>query len=151
MSTLPFPSESLPRRSLRILCVDDLADIRYVLRLILQHRGHQVTCADDGSEAHTIISDNPGHFDLVITDHQMPVMTGLELVQSLRELQFEGKILIFSSSLDHQVTTAYRELGVDGMLDKPLPPDELIQAIDLVCARTEPTLWVPPQPRAAMA
>ncbi len=137
MSALPYFANISSQRALRILCVDDLADIRYVLHLLLQNQGHQVTCAEDGDEALAILRDDPDAFDLIITDHQMPVMNGLEMVSSLRSVAYRGKILVFSSSLDLQVIQAYRALGVDDILDKPLPPPELFQAINRACLGSE--------------
>lgn len=130
MSALPCTVEPSPRPRLRILCVDDLPEIRHVLQMLLERQGYQVTCVDDGHPAHELIAANPDAYDLIITDHEMPIMTGLELVTCLRCLAYHGKVLVYSSSLDSSTAAAYRQLGVDGLMDKPLAPRALIARIE---------------------
>ena len=68
---------------------------------------------------------NPGVFDIVITDHHMAVMNGIELVMKLRELNFAGKIVVVSSELNLEVEMDYRRLGIDRILYKPVELSEL--------------------------
>lgn len=69
----------------RILVVDDDPSIRHLLTVILMGAGYHVDAASDGGQAWDILQ---GHsYDLVITDNNMPNMTGLELLQ---KLDFEG-------------------------------------------------------------
>jgi CheY-like chemotaxis protein len=107
-------------RPLRILCADDDRMIRDIVQLALTRDGHQVTAVDDGSRAHELVAEAPADYDLVITDHQMPVMTGLELVTCLRALPYHGGILVMSGSIGQALTAEYQALGVDALLDKPV-------------------------------
>lgn len=68
-------------------------------------------------------------FDVVITDHRMPRMTGLQLVRRLRAQDFAGKILVLSGYLSDEDIRAYEELNVDMMMSKPFDFDELQQAM----------------------
>ena len=68
-------------------------------------------------------------FDVVITDHRMPRMTGLQLVRRLRAQDFAGKILVLSGCLSDEDIRAYEELNVDMMMSKPFDFDELQQAM----------------------
>jgi len=68
-------------------------------------------------------------FDLVITDHRMPRMGGLQLVQRLRQKNFAGKILVVSGYLSDEDIQAYEELRVDMMMSKPFDFDELQEAL----------------------
>ncbi len=67
----------------------------------------------------------PDAFDLLLTDHHMPVMNGLELVTAVRSLPFFGKIIVFSSELSPAVAIEYRKFSVDLILQKPIFPSEL--------------------------
>jgi len=118
----------LPRRFLRILYADDLRELREVARISLSREGHGIECVADGSLALARVIADPG-FDLVITDHHMPAMNGLELVTRLREQDFAGKILVFSSELSAAVAADYTRLKVDHILYKPVYPSVLRQVL----------------------
>ena len=73
-----------------ILVVDDEAHILQVLSIKLRNAGYEVLTAVDGEEAFEMASKEPP--DLVITDFQMPYMTGLELCKALREQESTASI-----------------------------------------------------------
>ena len=116
-------------RPLRILYADDLRDLREVLRIALTREGHQIECHADGRMALERIMADYAAFDLLITDHHMPEMNGLELVTRLRQLPFHGKIMVFSSELGQELTDAYHDLKVDLVLHKPIFPSALRTAL----------------------
>ena len=62
---------------------------------------------------------------MIITDHHMPGINGLELVSAVRNLPYHGKIIVFSSELSEAVDSAYRRLKVDHILPKPIFPAQL--------------------------
>lgn len=118
-----------PKRTFRILYADDMCELRDLARLSLPRDGHRVECVANGREALEKITHNPGAFDLVITDHHMPEMNGLELVRLLRQRTYPGKVLVFCSELSREVREAYRRLAVDEVLYKPVVPAELRQVL----------------------
>ncbi len=85
--------------------------------------------AKNGWEALIKVGATARPFDVVITDHRMPRMTGLELVRQLRAQNFGGKILVVSGHLSDEDIRAYEELSVDMMMSKPFDFDELQQAM----------------------
>ena len=95
------------------------------MQIVLIKEGHMVECAADGDLALQKVTADPAAYDLVITDHHMPNLTGLELVTQLRALNFCGKIIVFSSELSQNVGAAYRRLNVDYVLPKPIFPATL--------------------------
>jgi len=113
------------KRTKRVLYVDDMRELREVARLALSRSGHRGECAPDGKDALELVRANPGVFDIVITDHHMAVMNGIELVMKLRELNFAGKIVVVSSELNLEVEMDYRRLGIDRILYKPVELSEL--------------------------
>ena len=113
------------KKTKRVLYVDDMRELREVARLALSRSGHKVDCAPDGTDALELVRANPGAFDIVITDHHMAVMNGMELVMRLRELNFPGKIAVVSSELNGEVETDYRRLGIEKILYKPVELSEL--------------------------
>jgi CheY-like chemotaxis protein len=113
------------KKTKRVLYVDDMRELREVARLALSRSGHKVDCAPDGKDALELVRANPGVFDIVITDHHMDVMNGIELVMKLRELNFAGKIAVVSSELNLEVEAEYRRLGIERILYKPVELSEL--------------------------
>jgi two-component system chemotaxis response regulator CheY len=118
--------ESRPQaKALRILYVDDVVELRELMKLMLSQDGHTVESAVHGVEALTRLAEDAGAFDVVITDHHMPRMDGLELVRRLRQLKFPGRIMIFSSELSPSIADEYADLRVDHFLTKPVSPSVL--------------------------
>ncbi|MGA2691949.1 MAG: response regulator [Opitutaceae bacterium] len=106
--------------SKRVLYVDDMRELREVARLALTRVGHRVEGASDGKDALEMIKADPTSFDIVITDHHMETMNGLELVMRLREANFPGRIAVVSSELNDDVEVEYRRLGIEKILHKPV-------------------------------
>lgn len=115
----------VPGRRLRVLYAEDVPELRELITVLLGTSGHTVETAPNGQEALRLIFTAARAYDVVITDHHMPGMNGLELVQQLRELAFGGKIVVFSSELDREVHDRYARLRVDHILPKPVFPDTL--------------------------
>jgi two-component system, chemotaxis family, chemotaxis protein CheY len=115
---------------MRILHVDDNVICREVVRVVLARAGHSVRSAADGSSGVRMVTVTPHDFDLVITDHEMPGMSGLEVVSNLHGLDFSGKILVYSGALNATLMDAYDLAGVDGFLSKPTPASVLAQVVE---------------------
>jgi two-component system cell cycle sensor histidine kinase/response regulator CckA len=78
-----------------ILVVDDDEDFREVIAAILEKAGYDVLEAPNGAEAAAILDRRPGAVDLLITDIQMPKMTGAQLIECVRchSLTIESRII----------------------------------------------------------
>jgi CheY-like chemotaxis protein len=120
------------KNGLRILTVEDETAVARLLALVLCGPACKVTSAADGGEALSRIAAAQQPFDIVITDHQMPGLSGLQLVRQLRSQDFAGKIVVLSAFLNDENVRAYQALGVDLMLAKPFEMDELRHAIDIL-------------------
>jgi len=113
------------RKTRRVLYVDDMRELREVARLALSRSGHTVACATNGYEAFDMVTACPAAYDIVISDHHMGGMNGLELVMKLREISFGGMIAIVSSEINTEVADEYRRLGVERILYKPVELSDL--------------------------
>ena len=109
-------------RPLHILYAEDLKQLRDFMGIMLGREGHTVETADDGSIALERLKSDLQAFDLLITDHHMPRMNGLDLVRRIRATPFAGRIVVFSSEVSDEVNDQYRQLGVDLILPKPIFP-----------------------------
>lgn len=114
-----------PKKSLRVLYADDMKELRQLLEVVLSRDGHTVESVSDGNLALDLVRADPSAFDVVITDHHMPTVSGLELVARLRAMSYPGRIIVFSSELSEEVDNGYRSHKVDFILPKPVFPSEL--------------------------
>jgi DNA-binding response OmpR family regulator len=114
---------------MQILVVEDEKALAHMIAMVLGGPASKVVRARSGWEALIKIGATSKPFDVVITDHRMPRMTGLELVRQLRKQDFGGKILVLSAHLADEDIQAYEDLSVDMMMSKPFDFDELQQAM----------------------
>ncbi len=106
----------------RILVVDDEAEIRRTLKLLLEQEGYTVRCAANGREALQLLKQEI--VELLITDLVMPEKEGLELIRELRRSAPELKIIAMSGDARHMDPDRNLEiaglLGADASFRKPL-------------------------------
>jgi two-component system sensor histidine kinase EvgS len=108
-----------PTHPLRILTVDDHPANRLLLRQQLTRLGHEVVEAENGEQALECCSEQ--HFDLLITDCQMPVMDGLTLTRLLRERQQQPLIILgLTANAQPEERRRCIAAGMDDCLFKPL-------------------------------
>ena len=119
----------MTKAPLQILTVEDENAVAQLLALVLGGPTAKVTRAADGWEALIKIGASETPFDLVITDHRMPRLGGLDLVRRLRTREFNGKILVLSAHLSDADIQAYEELRVDMMMSKPFDFEEIQNAV----------------------
>ena len=115
---------------LNILAVDDEPAVAHSLTFVLGGPSRRLTTAADGDEALLKVASDRPPFDVIITDNNMPRVSGLELVRRLRADNFGGKIVVLSAHLTEENRRAYTELKVDQMLAKPFDVRELREVID---------------------
>ena len=114
---------------MRILVVEDENDLAHMVAMVLGGPTAKITMASNGWEGLMRIGAAKQPFDVVITDHRMPRMGGLQLVQRLRDKEFGGKILVLSGHLSDEDISAYEAMNVDMMMSKPFDFDELQEAM----------------------
>jgi len=122
----------------RILIVDDFEPGRLVLRERLEIQGYLCHEAENGAEALQSIQTKP--FDLVITDNQMPVMTGLQFLQHLAERPEDQRppVIFTTGQLSEHLSNAAEKAGACAVLQKPYNVQELISEISRIL---EPQEW----------
>lgn len=125
-------NESGSQRALRVLVVEDNDVVRNVLVAWIKKEGMNVKSAVNGREALQMWGDALIAFDVLITDHAMPLMNGLELVRQIRESGIpaaELKVIVYSGGLTLQDIASYRALRTAELFEKPCLPQRLISAI----------------------
>jgi len=121
-----------------ILLVDDEELLLDIGRQILEEYGYRVQTAANGSTALDLIRQQPGTFDLVITDQTMPDLTGEELARELGQLYPELPIILCSGYNALQERSSTEDLGIREYCQKPLDMDLLVETIRKVLDNNNP-------------
>jgi PAS domain S-box-containing protein len=120
-------ADSVVTRRLRILLLDDEQVVRDVISLFLRYEEHHVEVAETAIDALRLIREQK--FDLVITDHAMPGMTGGSFVATLRSAGFDIPILMLTGFGEFMTTSESVPKGVTSLLNKPVTMEDLRSAI----------------------
>ena len=132
----------------KILCVDDDDSIRKLCSVYLTKRGYRVEAAANGVDALTLIASK-GAPDVVITDVNMPLMNGLELVKRLREDRRTARtpIIVLSAAKQEQDILAGYSHGADDYVGKPIDLAVLAVKIETILRQTRAVAEVIAAPR----
>lgn len=132
--------------SVRFLIVDDSESMRRIVRSILLSFGAKTMI--EAPDAHTalakIVSDQP---DIVITDYNMPEMSGVEFVRALRSEDGTSRamtpVIMLTAHAHRSYVIAARDSGVNEFCAKPVRPTDLWQKIAAVIDRPRPFIKAP--------
>ena len=120
----------------KILVADDEIHIVQVLVIKLRNNGYDVISAEDGQQAFELaLKEKP---DIIVTDYQMPKMTGLELVKKLRKTDETKDIpVIILTARSFAIEKQEQEtLKIAKCLSKPFSPKELLNTVESVLCET---------------
>ncbi len=114
----------------KVLVADDEIHIIHVVAIKLRNNGFEVISAANGAEAFELACEEKP--DIIVTDFQMPVMTGLQLVEKLRQCEQTKDIpVIMLTARGFAVEDGQKEdLQISELLSKPFSPKELLRSIE---------------------
>lgn len=118
-----------------ILVVDDDEKITSMLRRSLTFEGHEVTTANNGQEALTLMVDKEPH--LIILDVMMPYVDGWEVCRRLREAGSPVPVLMLTAKDEVQDRVKGLDIGADDYLVKPFALEELLARVRALLRRSE--------------
>ncbi len=113
----------------RILAVDDSPTMRQLVRVTLTRSGYEVMEAEDGAQG--LSKATAEAFDLVLSDINMPVMNGLDMVRALRKLpsyKFTPIVLVTTESQVEKKQEG-KTAGATGWIVKPFEPEQLLAVV----------------------
>jgi PAS domain S-box-containing protein len=116
----------------RILFVDDEIAIAEFAKIMLEQIGYSVSSYPSSMEALNSFCNNPGGFDLVITDQTMPGMRGDQLVLEILKIRHDMPIIVISGYCDMLDTQTASSLGIKELVGKPFSRKTIAQAIHRV-------------------
>lgn len=118
------------RFPVKTLIVDDSKAMRCALKCILGQVGHQVVEAQDGLDALHQLADT-GPVDLMLVDQHMPLMTGLEFMEAVRQVHDhdDTPIVMVTSDKSQETENAAFALGASAFINKPFSSDAFFAAL----------------------
>jgi len=120
----------------RILVVEDDDNLLLMISDALKISGYQVLTASNGFEASQSLRD--GHFDLVVTDINMPKMDGYQLLESMRKRGDDTPAIFLTARNDKPDVNRGLKVGADDYITKPFGLEELTLRIAAILRRTLP-------------
>jgi len=112
----------------KILIVDDSGLSRRILRKALKPTGHQIIEAPDGMTALEQYSLHRP--DLVMLDMTMPEMSGLEVLEKLRQMDAQARVIVATADIQSATRTMAEEAGAIGYLNKPFVAKYVLSAVN---------------------
>ena len=119
----------------RILVADDDEDVRHLISSILAREGFDVKVAADGEEAWDELHRR--HYDLLVTDNEMPRLTGMELIKWIRKDGMNLPVILASGSLSEETTQAYPQLQIAAVIPKPFNIWEFLTLVKIALLESE--------------
>jgi two-component system OmpR family response regulator len=119
--------EARKSTSRQVLVIDDDADVCEMVARTVAKAGFGVDTAHDGEEGWKALCVTK--YDLVITDHHMPGLTGLKLIERLRSVSVEPPCILISGAIPGSEPALRRIVHPDAILEKPFSPCALIERI----------------------
>jgi CheY-like chemotaxis protein len=123
-----------------ILVVDDDADIRTLIRTVLETSGHDVTLAASGREALNKLKRR--QYELVVLDIMMPAMSGYEVLEQIRAMPSRAATPVIVVTAKHDPSGVMREVkgGAIDHLAKPFLPEELEEVVARALSGTQESM-----------
>jgi len=120
----------LPRgRNQRVLFIDDEKMVADVVGRLLSRLGYRAETFTDPEAGVAAFAKDPGSFDLVFTDLTMPGITGVEVARRVIELRPGIPVIMATGYSGSWTAENLRALGISGLVQKPLTPDSLAEAV----------------------
>lgn len=120
---------SLPTGSERILLVDDEKSIIDTGKIILERLGYSVVATSSSKRALRLFKNDPGGFDLVLSDVTMPDLTGIDLARHIMSIRSEVPIILCSGYSDAISSKISKHIGIRQFMTKPFHMDTLAKCI----------------------
>ena len=145
MFTVFLPLATLPQAALegelvdlrgeniRLLLVDDDPSALTAMARSLRQADFIVDTAGSAEKGLSLFEEYPGRYDLVLADHAMPGMTGLEMAEQMLARQMDVKIVICTGHIEPALEEQARKGGVAGFARKPLSPKKLTELVRCHC------------------
>ena len=113
-----------------VLVVDDMLSMRTVITSLLMSSGYKTMEAGSGNLGFQLMQSNS--FDLIISDWNMPGLTGAQFVSSIRTKDAVIPVVMVTAEAGRERILEMRKIGVNGYILKPFKPQALLDVVDRI-------------------
>ncbi len=124
----------------RLIFVDDEKALTHLAERYFKALGYEISIFTSSAEAWDSFADNPGRYDLLITDQTMPQMTGIELIRQIRSVNKQMPIILCTGYNAGLNAKEINEIGINRILHKPMPMKSLAREIRGILGHTDALL-----------
>ncbi len=133
----------------RLLYIDDDESIVFLLKRLLERRGYIVNGCVDARAAIDQLRGDPYEFELVLTDYNMPYLSGLDVARAVRAIRKDLPVAIVSGFIDEHLLSQAKVSGVRELIVKTIDSAEFVNAVDRLMSSIGPaSLPVLPEARS---
>lgn len=125
-----------PRLSGKVLVADDVADLRWLLKALVEETGAEVRLASDGAEALSLALSEPP--DLMLLDMHMPEMDGADVARKVREVGLSTPIIAITADVLPDSVRRFKQAGCNEVLGKPIDRTHLYRLLAHVLRPAQP-------------
>jgi len=119
------PAQAPTGRGQHVMVVDDDPAMLLMVESLLQRAGYRVTGIDQPREAAALLQRDPGGYDLVVTDYNMPELTGMELAAEIGRIRADLPVVISSGFISDEMRAAAQQAGVKALMQKEYTLEQL--------------------------
>ncbi len=130
--TIAAPAPATRGHAQRILYIDDDEALVELTAQILERLGYKPTAFTDARKALEIFRAGPHHFDLAVTDFNMPGLSGLDVAGQLKAIRADLPVVLTSGYIDDSLIERAARVGVQHVLYKPSTIQEFSAALDAI-------------------
>lgn len=130
---------SLPRGSERILVIDDEQPVRRFCERALTQLGYTVHAAGHPADALAYIKADPDAYDIIMTDHHLPDMSGVNLARRILKIRPDLPVILFTGFSQNVDSNDIRKAGIREVVAKPVIISQLAETLRRVLEGTTPT------------
>ena len=112
-----------------ILIVEDNNVMRELLKSLLISEGHEVLSAHDGLEAVELYKTEGEKIDIVITDVEMPNLSGVEAYRQIKRINPEAKVIFVTGAMNGRLKKQLQNEGIQGFFQKPYSPNDILAKV----------------------
>ena len=116
----------------KILFIDDEESVLYSMSKILSLLGFNVVAMQSSTEALASFRKEPTHFDIVVTDHNMPQLTGYDMAKQFLEIRPDIPIILYTACSSEFTPEKVKKTGIKELLIKPVSAQELAGVINRI-------------------
>ncbi|MEZ5702980.1 MAG: response regulator [Burkholderiaceae bacterium] len=132
--TTPRPKHGQPRapatfKARHVVYIDDYEAMVFLVGRLLRKRGYQVSTFTSGEDAVAWLKDDAGDVDIVVTDQNMPGMSGIEVAQAVRRMRPGLRTVLISGRVSEELLAQAAEVGVCHVMEKQDSMAELGDAV----------------------